>query len=101
MTPKTFFLAGVQFRTLEERKALAECQEGETLELIPEPDNKFDPNAVKIMKGDLHFGYVPRRFSSEVSAALECGVKLTCGIITLNPAGKTYEMCEVEIMEEF
>lgn len=101
MEPKTFYIAGVQFRTEEERKALANCQEGNILDLVPEPDNNFDTNAVKIMKDGFHFGYVPRRFSSEVAAAIECEIKLTCAIITLDPTAKTYEMCEVEIMEEF
>lgn len=100
MTPKAFYIAGVQFRTTEERKSLAGQEVGDILELVPEPTNQYDPNAVKIMQGDLHYGYVPRKFSSEVSAALEIGLPLVCEITMINPSGKTYEMCEVEISEE-
>ena len=100
MEPKLFFIAGVQFRTQAEQKTLASLTEGEVLTLVPEPDNQYDSNAVKIMKGDAHLGYVPRRFSSEVSAALEVGATLTCAVITINPGAKSYERCEVEILEE-
>ena len=91
---RRFFIAGVQHHQLH--KVLAELQLGTKLDLVPEPTNKFDPNAIRIQYKDTMCGYVPKRFSSEISAALEVGT-LTCTIITLNKTSRPWEQCEVEI----
>ena len=51
---------------------------GDTFTLEREPDNFYDRNAVKIMKGNKHFGYIPRTFSKEVSPLLNEGNKYKC-----------------------
>lgn len=33
---------------------------GDTVALVPEPTNKFDPDAIKVVAGDIHLGYIPR-----------------------------------------
>ena len=96
---KRFFIAGVQFRTPKDKEALLVVKEGDMLRLDPEPTNPYDPNAVKIVDqgNSFHFGYVPKKYSSEVAAALEVGTELECKIVTHNPKGKPWEVCEVEI----
>jgi hypothetical protein len=102
MNERKFFIAGVQHRP-GAADVIRELSEGDELVLVPEPDNKFDPNAVKIelqIEGqDAKFlGYVPKKFSAEVAAALEVGKdELECVITKINKNGKTYEMCEVVI----
>jgi len=104
---RQFFIAGVQFRPAAEiamaKKAL---QVGDQLHLEAEPTNKFDPNAVKIIfdmtdNGEdatpLFLGYVPKKFSSEVSALLGIGAPLTCTVDEVNSAAKTYEMIKVTV----
>ena len=99
MESKTFYIAGVQFRSPEEKEALKDQKDGDILNLVLEPDNNFDPNAVKIMKGELHFGYVPRKFSSEIAGMLEYGYELACTISEINSSAKPWEMCKVTIEE--
>jgi hypothetical protein len=94
---RKFYVAGVQHHELH--KVLAELSEGDELDLIPEPDNKFDPNAIKIMCSGVMCGYVPRKFSAEVTAIIETGTDLICEITHLNASAKPWEQCEVTIRE--
>jgi hypothetical protein len=103
---RTFYIAGVQFRPKEDINKNMKCIEvGDILELIPEPENKFDPNAVKICYEDLenpdiiHLGYVPKKFSAEVAALLEADIYLECIVEEINPAAKPWEVCKVIIRD--
>jgi hypothetical protein len=72
---RTFPIAGVKFRPPQVFELLKSLEDGTVFELVPEPTNQYDPNAVKILyfdgDEDIHVGYVPKNFSAEVSAALE------------------------------
>jgi hypothetical protein len=96
-----FFVAGVQHHQMH--KVLKNLREGNQLQLVAEPTNKYDPNAVRIecftVDGDVMCGYVPKKFSSEVCAMFEVGKNLECVIIELNPTAKPWEWCKVEIRE--
>ena len=47
------------------------------IELIPEPGNKFDPNAIKVIHEDIgHVGYVPATYCKKVKKAIEEGYEL-------------------------
>lgn len=76
---------------------------GDKLILVSEPSNKFDPNAVQILfdipeKDERVFlGYVPKKFSSEVTAFLSLGAPIICTVDEVNPAAKTYEMFKVTV----
>lgn len=41
-----------------------------TAELVPEPTNKFDPNAVMVVAGGIHVGYLPKEVSASYFPAL-------------------------------
>lgn len=96
-----FYIAGVKFH--QARSVLSEMAEGDVLILEPEPTNPYDPNAVRIIfdNGDKRamLGFVPKKFSSEVSAALEVGKSLICELVQLNVAATTWEQLKVEIKE--
>ena len=103
---RQFFIAGVKFRPFAEIKEAAKAMKpGMSLGLVPEPTNKFDPNAVKIEYNtetadgivSTFLGYVPKKFSSEVSAMLEIRAPVTCTVDEVNPLAKTYEMFKVTI----
>ena len=106
---RTFFIAGVQFRPRWEiDAAVKQIETDDQLTLVPEPANKFDPNAVQIyyesLSEDLEkeelatfLGYVPKKFSAEVSAMLEIGAPIICTVDEVNPSAKTYEMIKVTI----
>jgi hypothetical protein len=106
---RTFFIAGVKFRPQAEiREAAKEMKVGDTLTLEAEPTNKFDPNAVRILatvtnssfkdaSAFAFLGYVPKKFSSEVSGLLSIGAPVTCTVKTVDPNKSTWEMFEVEV----
>ncbi len=42
------------------------------IELIPEPDNPYDPNAIKVIHEDIgHIGYVPKESTQKVKSVLD------------------------------
>ena len=99
-----FYVAGVQFH--QAKTVLNKLTEGETLELVPEPENKFDPNAiaVKWTPGEwvdepefIMLGYVPKKFSAEVSAFMEINENVVCVLTKLNPSAKPWEQLKVVI----
>jgi Zn ribbon nucleic-acid-binding protein len=108
MTRK-FFIAGVQFRPKDEiNKAMKMLESGSFLHLIPEPMNKYDSNAIKILAKffdekdvdlveTVFLGYVPKKFSAEISALIENDFDVFCKVTKANPKGKTWEMLEVEV----
>jgi len=93
----SFFVAGVQFHEL--RTVSAEIKEGAILDLVLEPTNKYDPNAVRIEYEGTMLGYVPKKFSSTVAGNLTVGPVL-CHVKTINMNKKTYEQLFVEILVE-
>lgn len=98
---RKFYIAGVQYH--QYKSVLNDITEGDSLQLIPEPTNKFDPNAVQIYFDNsdkaAFIGFVPKKFSSEISASIEVGKKLECILTGFNKSAPTYEMFEVEIRE--
>ena len=104
---KEFYIAGVQFRPkVDIKEALDRLKDGDKLYLEPEPSNKFDPNAIKIESlgdhettDDIFLGYVPKKFSSEISGLLEIDVALECILTTLSKTGKPWEMFKVTVKE--
>jgi hypothetical protein len=66
-----FEIAGVKYHA--ENFIAAQVQAGDIVDLVPEPKNKYDPNAIKVMKTGFHIGYVPKMFTFDVHAVLERG----------------------------
>lgn len=97
----SFFIAGVQHHQMN--SVINDISVGNVLVLIPEPTNKFDPNAVRIIYArhdkEAMLGYVPKKFSAEVSASIFIGTLLECEVVEFNKQAKTWEMCRVEIRE--
>ena len=97
---REFYVAGVQYHEL--KNIINDLKEGSALNLVPEPTNSYDPNAVKITykqdkDEEVMIGYVPKRFSSEVAAALTISDKATCVISNLTPSAKPWEQCKVKV----
>lgn len=94
-----FFIAGVQHH--EYKKCINKLEEGMELGLVPEPNNPYDSNAIKIVTSELDnefmLGYVPKKISAEVSAFLILAADPTCFITEVNPSAKTWEMIKVSI----
>jgi hypothetical protein len=62
-----FFLRGLRHRSLDAQARTESLQQGDSLVLVPEPDNKVDPQALKLMTADnFHLGYCPRYLSADI-----------------------------------
>ena len=58
--PFTCYIAGIPHRKPARLPDL-----GEALQLIPEPNNPYDPGAVKVMHGTVHLGYIPKQYTQQ------------------------------------
>jgi len=67
-------LAG--FRHYEGGRVLRELKPGDRLELVREPRNPYDANAVRVEWRGVKLGYVPRRENAAVARQLDHGVAL-------------------------
>jgi hypothetical protein len=66
------FLAGVKFR--EGAAAhLETIEHGAAMTLEADPANEHDPDAVKVMHGDVHVGFIPKKNNRAVGALIEKG----------------------------
>lgn len=96
-----FYIAGAQYHSLE--SVIKKLEVGDNLQLVPEPSNEYDKNAVRIEYNDIDknvmCGYVPMFFSNKISEKLKMEKQLECVIIELNKDADPWEMCKVEIKE--
>jgi hypothetical protein len=90
-------LAG--FRHAEAAALWPQLRAGDALELVREPDNPHDANAVRVDWRGHKLGYVPRRENAAVAWGLDRGVRLRARISRLdehpNPARRIG--CEIYI----
>lgn len=59
-------VAGIEYRKEKARMALKGLKEGDTVELVKEPENLYDKHAVKVCVKGVHVGYIPRYLSKEI-----------------------------------
>ena len=75
-----FEVAGIRYRDEDAQDAAYGLEEGDYLELEEEPDNRYDPYAVKVLTTDgYHIGYVCASraplISRTIDKLIECKVK--------------------------
>lgn len=65
------YIAGLQY--YEVLEVWKDLKIGDALDLIPEPDNRYDKHAVVVAFGDHKLGYLPRSQNRAVSKILRAG----------------------------
>lgn len=80
-TGETINISGCSFRELEFEAAFGPIEPGESkkiedeiLELVPEPDNPHDENAIKVMHEGHHLGYIPAYLAEDYAPMLSAAV---------------------------
>lgn len=75
-----FSLSGCRYS----RRAAAckETQPGEHLTLVREPDNKHDPNAIRVEHQKSMLGYIPREWARNLAPALDAGARYVCEAVS-------------------
>ena len=67
----SFHIAGFQY--WDGCTVLSELKAGDRLELVPEPDNPHDPEAVAIYRGSAKLGFVPQEENGFLALMLHFG----------------------------
>lgn len=99
---RKFFLAGPRHYLGcqgEECAKATDVEINEELKLVPEPENQYDSNAVKIanLAGEL-LGYLPRYYAAGISELIELGKKISCKVIEINKEDNCDECIKVEMV---
>lgn len=69
----------------------------DTLQLVPEPENPHDNQAVKVMWNDNQLGYVPRRDNTAISQMLDRRQQLIARIGELQESSDPWARVTMEI----
>lgn len=77
-----------------------QLQVGDRLDLIREPDNRYDRRAVRIEWRGHKLGYVPRAENRAVAAALDQGDRLVARIARLREHPDPWRRVEFEVYLE-
>ena len=88
-------LAGFQFHA--GKVVWDQLAEGDALTLAREPENRHDPNAVRVMWRELQLGYLPRSDNAAVAAALDQGWRVTARIGRLVPHPDPWRRVRVDV----
>ncbi|MBI1285292.1 MAG: HIRAN protein [Thiobacillus sp.] len=89
-------LAGFQYHA--GRAIWSQMQVGDALALIREPDNPFDPNAVRVEWQGHKIGYVPRRENADVARFMDRGQRLEARIARLAEVRDPWSRVRFEIL---
>lgn len=98
-----FYVAGVQFHDISTCEN--EFSEGSILSMIPEPTNKYDPNAIalrfhsQVLGGSVMIGYVPKKINVEVHSFLTLGSYPVCKVLEYNPDAPPWNKVKAVICE--
>jgi hypothetical protein len=91
-------LAGSQYYALGE--FWQEIKVGDGLDLIREPDNRHDRNAIRIEWRGHQLGYVPRAENRVVAAALDAGEHLSARVSSLSDNKNPWRRVAFEVFIE-
>ena len=89
-------LAG--FRHHDGRDAWPGMRTGDRLELVREPDNPYDANAVRVEWRGVKLGYVPRRDNAAVARQMDRGAPLEARIALLRENRNRSVRLEFEVV---
>lgn len=88
-------LAGSQFYALSD--AWNRLQVGDWLQLIREPGNRHDANAIRVEWQGQQLGYLPRAHNPPLASAMDRGLKLIARIRRLTEHPDPWQRVELEV----
>ena len=89
-------LAG--FRHYDGGDVLRDLKPGDRLELVREPDNPYDANAVRVEWRGVKLGYVPRRDNAAVARQMDRGAALEARLAGLRENRNRSVRLEFEVV---
>jgi hypothetical protein len=89
-----FYIAGVQYS--EAAFVMEQLRPGITLDILPEPDNPYDSQAVIILHQGAKLGYIPRKHDNGLwFKLLMGGTPLQCRVLSVNQQEEVYRQVRV------
>lgn len=75
-------LRGLSFRPIDAKAYAGTLTEGDPLLIEREPENAFDPNAIKVLSPErsLHIGYVAKEVAVELAPLMDEGRFFVCSV---------------------
>lgn len=89
-------LAGFQYH--QGKSLWLEMKIGDRLDLIREPENKYDTRAVRVERRGKKLGYVPRRENADIARLMDSGSKLEARITRLTESRDPWQRLRFEIL---
>ena len=74
-------IAGVSFEGRQD--VIAGLRAGAPLELVRQPDNPHDPNAIAVNYGNLHLGFFNRRLAARIAPVIDAGTRYGARVASL------------------
>lgn len=97
---REFFVMGIRHYTACDGtncELLPTVEIGERLELRPEPENLYDPMAIRVLtERGQHLGYIPRYYSYAILERIKKNVSYSCVVIEVEPARGCSECVKVK-----
>ena len=90
-------LAGFQYYA--GKSVWNELHEGDLLSLAREPDNGYDPCAIRVEWHGIKLGYVPRRENAALARLLDKGVVMDARITRLTNSHNPWQRISFEVYE--
>lgn len=91
-------LAG--FRYHEAKAVFSDIRLGDRLELVREPNNPYDANAVRVEWRGKKLGYVPRRQNAALAWAMDRGEPVSARVSRLREHRNAQERIQFEVFVE-
>jgi hypothetical protein len=88
-------LAGSQYYAME--AFWSEIKVGDALELVREPENPHDRNAIRVVWRGHQLGYVPRAQNRAVASAIDAGERLSARVSALSDNKNPWKRLAFEV----
>jgi hypothetical protein len=97
MSKSIFPIVGMKHRGPEAESLVRELKSGDQVRLVRDPQNQVDRNAVMVMVGVLHVGFIPAAMAARLAPGMDAHGKTE--IVGTFAVGGDRRPC-VEIIEE-
>lgn len=92
---------GRQFRSVDEKATYDSVQTNNPyVRLVREPSNAFDKNAIKVMVGNTHIGYVEKEIASFLAQDMDRNAKITAQVDHFDTDAKGNRIVYILIKDE-
>jgi hypothetical protein len=87
------FIRGFQYH--DGPGVIGRMQAGDALQLVREPGNDFDENAIAVHWNGHHLGYLPREENNTLARMMDRGVPLVSTLTRMNTEAEPWAQCAV------